>query len=268
MAPKRVGGAKMRALASVEHRERSRSPQAEASSSTTRKGGGVRQRALRQAGAGDCGGDVPRDVSGHVDDQPNVTAFRNHVSRLFLKNRFSGAELLTLVKAAETSGTAGIHDLASSNSLANAARDVFRKLRKCKNLPEVYWVDDVPLHDVKTNATVYSRIPVLLPHEMLSAIMQSIDTVEQVLSDDLRKLKQDICGKLGLDAASTLVLGLHGDGVPHQKKKSIECLSWNILSDESSHRYLFPQSRNNFVVGAVAVADTPWRNYCQCFRGR
>ena len=36
------------------------------------------------------------------------------------------------------------------------------------------------------------------------------------------------CATLGIDGTSIIPLGLHGDGVPHSKKGSIECFSWNF----------------------------------------
>ena len=54
----------------------------------------------------------------------------------------------------------------------------------------------------------------------------------------MAKVRDDFCAALGLDPEHFIALGLHGDGVPHQKGKSIEVLSWNFISDPGGERLL------------------------------
>ena len=47
------------------------------------------------------------------------------------------------------------------------------------------------------------------------------------------------CVQLGIPAATCIPLGMHGDGVPHQKHGSVECFSWNFAGLPASDRILF-----------------------------
>ena len=54
----------------------------------------------------------------------------------------------------------------------------------------------------------------------------------------MAKVRDDFCAALGLNPEHFIALGLHGDGVPHQKGKSMEVLSWNFISDPAGERLL------------------------------
>eukprot|EP00974_Lingulodinium_polyedra_P106690 10329017-Lingulodinium_polyedra.AAC.1 len=47
------------------------------------------------------------------------------------------------------------------------------------------------------------------------------------------------CANFQTDPSRFIALGLHGDGVPHQHRKSIEVLSWNVLSAGMDERFPF-----------------------------
>ena len=68
----------------------------------------------------------------------------------------------------------------------------------------------------------------------------------QDLDPELDKLLRATCRKLGLDPEAVTAVGLHGDGVPHQKRKSIEVMSWNLLGKGLSERYLFSVVEKSF----------------------
>ena len=55
----------------------------------------------------------------------------------------------------------------------------------------------------------------------------------------MRKIKDDVCKKLGINTANCFPIGFFGDGVPHTKHKTIEVMSWNILSIPDSERFPF-----------------------------
>eukprot|EP00974_Lingulodinium_polyedra_P092438 8955526-Lingulodinium_polyedra.AAC.1 len=69
-------------------------------------------------------------------------------------------------------------------------------------------------------------MPFLLPHEMLFSMVSNlgfnVSDMVTLPSSHLQKMKEDMCKGIGLDPGNTIPLGLHGDGVPHQKAKSIE----------------------------------------------
>ena len=69
-------------------------------------------------------------------------AFKNHVARLFLNNKFSGPETVELVQKAFKAGAGGVSGLQRAakqgEAMKNAARDLKRKLGKDLECPEPY----------------------------------------------------------------------------------------------------------------------------------
>ena len=53
-------------------------------------------------------------------------------------------------------------------------------------------------------------------------------------------MKRNFCANHGINDDLTLGVGLHGDGVAHQKRTTVECFSSkNVLGSHSAERYLF-----------------------------
>ena len=139
MSPKAArGGARQRALraAAAEGNElgkaRSRSPKR-----TSTKGdggrGGAKQRAMRSSAA--SSNEAPGVGEGRLDTKE----FREHVAKLFLKNKFSGAGAMKLFQTAVKSGAHGVDDLASCRVAKNAVRDILNKLARTSTMPIMYW---------------------------------------------------------------------------------------------------------------------------------
>ena len=102
----------------------------------------------------------------------------------------------------------------------------------------MYWAP-VPLVDPKTNSVSGVDIPFLLPHEWLAAIWSDEFLNIDPCMAHLQAVRASVCASLKLDPNEYAPLGLHGDGVPHTKNKSIECLSWNVCGVDGCERVLF-----------------------------
>ena len=235
MPPGKGGGARQRALRSTADRSRSRAtsacsspePTEAASSSHGPLRGGARQRTLRS---------VPDESIVHQEAQD----FRAYVAKLFLTNRFSSRETVELVTKARAAQAMGVDDLVTSQEHhQNASRDLLRRLLRNVTMPDLYWAK-APVADPDTGVTFETSLPVILPHELLPIIVQNYAREDLwELHPGARRVHAEVCAKVGLNPLDVLPLGLHGDGVPHQKGKSIEVLSWNFLSKNVHTRFLF-----------------------------
>ena len=58
--------------------------------------------------------------------------------------------------------------------------------------------------------------------------------VRSDLDPCLSKLIEAYCHKLKLESSTFVPLGLHADGVPHQKRKTIEVFHWNFLGEANT----------------------------------
>ena len=183
------------------------------------------------------------DVDGRLE-------FRHHVSELFLKNECSGKQTSSLLRKASLAGASGIADIAKAGGSGahdrNASRDLMRQLTRGCSLPELYFAD-IPLWSPSTMALESVQMPFILPHEVIHrfvekggtpALAKRIPGVESVVSK--------VCSSLKLDPMKFVAIGLHGDGVPHQERKSIECITWNILAEGMVERFPFAIIEKDF----------------------
>ena len=68
----------------------------------------------------------------------------------------------------------------------------------------------------------------------------SVSINKSALFPGVQAFNASSCQKFSVPADRCLGLGVFGDGVPYQKNKSIECITYNILGQGSqSQRYLF-----------------------------
>ena len=76
--------------------------------------------------------------------------FEEYVGNLFLNNKFSGLETLTLMQKAKDAGTPGLESWSrlggGGKHPQNAHRDLLRALLKKKDGPNLYWAN-IPLWD-------------------------------------------------------------------------------------------------------------------------
>eukprot|EP00974_Lingulodinium_polyedra_P063256 6106135-Lingulodinium_polyedra.AAC.1 len=107
-------------------------------------------------------------------------------------------------------------------------------------MPPLYWCK-IPVMNAKTSAMEEQSLPFLLPHEVFATVLEKASGQVSCTPPEkhLKDLKDQVCQSLGMDPARSFPLGLHGDGVPHAKSKSIEVMSWNFLSAQTSDRFPF-----------------------------
>ena len=156
---------------------------------------------------------------------------------LFFQNKISGLEAFNASVAAQASGAQGVADVAGAGHYGrwtgNLARDVRRVFLKHVDKPNVYWArmpyrsgqdSDVVPFPLSTRSACKSR----REERGIRAIPQQLCGV-----------KRNFCAKHGIKDDLTLGLGLHRDGVAHQKRKTVVKHSWNVLGSHSAERYLF-----------------------------
>lgn len=258
MGPK--GGAKQRFLQTQARRDRSRSRTHEAASSTGPGArGGARERVLRARGLVTNDADEDLEVSYPTASPDPGVAFKNHVARLFLRNRFSGPDTVHLIQMAHRAGASGLDEVRSAATsgrhMQNARRDLIRQFLKGTNFPAVYWTD-IPLWNRDEQILQLEPFPFLLPHELFAKFLgvQGPGHFQIGYNNPrLEELRQQYCRELQMDPERFIGLGIHGDGVAHQTSGSVEVFSWNFLNEASGgERFL------------SAVVDKQYCCQCGC----
>ena len=198
--------------------------------------GGAKQRALASAIMKKPASARPSES----DKQSKAEqSFRDLVSSLFLTNKLSGVKMHALVTTGHDAGAGGVPDLARYQAPQNATRDFLTTLLKGSTKPPLYFAS-IPLKRKDTGAIEHVRMPFLLPHEMIAHIVGKKDLAPfQQWSPEVKQQINKVCSAIKGDIDNFIGIGLHGDGVPHQKRKSIEVLSWNIVSAGMSTRVPF-----------------------------
>ena len=118
--------------------------------------------------------------------------------------------------------------------------------------PEPYW-RLVPFVNKQTGEKEVDEHPVLLPHEVLWWYIQKeankITNWRATPATNVFAQAHQWCSTFEVDQMKFIPLGIHGDGVPFAAKMrdSLECISFNILTDVHGVRLLFttfPKSRS------------------------
>ena len=178
--------------------------------------------------------------------QEGGAEFREDVGRLFLRGRLSGKDTQQLAASSSRAGACGVSGIAKAGKsgalLGNLSRDIMRNLLKDCSLPEPYMAS-IPTHDPKTGRNrVLVEMPFMLPHELLASACAADPRKLAAISESppaISKLVANFGRALGIGTAGLVPIGFHGDGVPHQKHKTVQVLSWNFLAANDSSRLLF-----------------------------
>ncbi len=140
-------------------------------------------------------------------------------------------------QACQTAAAAGVEEcegLAAAGSHgrhpSHLVRDLLRMGMRRHQWPQLYWIR-APFLDPKTKEEVWWRLPLLLPHEILSAIVTKGTTIE-VLSS-LENMAESsrrhvLAHRLSLGDPCLVGIGLWLDGVPfagHGRSESLEVLT-------------------------------------------
>ena len=122
---------------------------------------------------------------------------------------------------------------------------------KDTDFPEFYWAP-IPVYNPSADEHSEAMLPFFLPFEVLALLHSKNPT----LIAEANKLPEDtpfkndvskFCDTRKLPQHATVVLGLHGDGVPHRKKGTVEALSWNMVALPEAERVLFTLIEKQFL---------------------
>ena len=166
-----------------------------------------------------------------------------------MENSVPGTTTQTIFQKASGAGARGIEDLAkcgaSGKHKGNVHRDLKRKIMKECTFTGEYWAY-VPILNKATQEVEEVPMPVLLPHEVLANFIENDQTLLETWAATSGQgavfgQVYGWCAKMEVDQSKMIPLGIHGDGVPFAAKMrdSLECISWNILTDPAGLRILF-----------------------------
>ena len=125
--------------------------------------------------------------------------FRSIVASMFLPNKLSGLQMRALVKSADNAGARGVADLARYKASQNTNRDYLAALLKGTNSPSLYFAN-VPLKSNKTGEVESTKLPFILPHEMVAQIVdgEKLENSQQWSAEVKQKIGI-LCGILKTD---------------------------------------------------------------------
>lgn len=170
---------------------------------------------------------------------------------MFLTNKLSGLDAFSLASARNTAGEQVVPEFATAGASGsrerNLRRDLMRRIYEESKWPPLYYIE-VPTKNVRTQQREMTLMPVLLPHEALQCIAETVGTnrMRQFLArpdhaPHLQTRIQSFCERWNRMPSRVVPMGLHGDGVPFAAKMtdSLELLSWNIPTLVNSPRIVF-----------------------------
>ena len=207
---------------------------------------------LRKSGAVTGGTSSASSSSAAIDPPPaphpakrvkkeTVTAV---IEEMFLTNKLGGPDVARLARGAVVSEAKGVAKLAAvgtgGKNPQNYARDIMRLLLQGSTVPQLFWYD-VRVWNADQQTQEVASMPFILPHRMLSSMGAALNDkyLAKHMAPEYHKVFAAACGKLGLDPATAIPIGLHGDGVPFTKKDSVELLSYNFLGEPMGDRIPF-----------------------------
>ena len=171
-------------------------------------------------------------------------AIADVIEEMFLTNKLGGPDVARLARGACTSEAKGVEKLASVGTGGkhpkNYARDIMRLVLQGTTVPPLFWYP-VRVWCPVTQRQETTNMPFNLPHRMLSSMGTALDDkfLAERMAPEYHAVFAGACNKLGLDPATTIPIGLHGDGVPFTKHDSVELLSYNFLGEPMGDRIPF-----------------------------
>ena len=195
-----------------------------------------------------------------------AAAFRQYVARLMLSNKLSGRDTQGLASTSTQAMAQGVADLAKAghggSAPGNIHRDLMRSLKRGIRVPAPYFAE-ILARDPATNTNrVRVQLPFLLVHEMLAMLTEDNRDVLvkdlATLAEPFASLRADFCRGQKLDSSRMIGLGFHGDGVPHQRNKSVYVFSWNPINSPTSERVLFASVQREFLCQCGCKGRSPW----------
>jgi hypothetical protein len=192
------------------------------------------------------------------DDDDEDGDFKDFVAELFVCNTVTGPVTQKLYRKAGRAGAEGVPELGkvgnSGKAVGNIHRDLMRKLMKGCTFPEPYWCL-VPFLNKETGEEEMHETPVLLPHEVFAWFVEKdpekIALWRPTPGHTIFYHAERWCEQFDVDIMHLIPLGIHGDGVPFAAKMrdTLECISYNILTDKSGARILYTTFPKSFSAG-------------------
>ncbi len=112
---------------------------------------------------------------------------------------------------------------------------------KDSNAPEPHWAE-IPCA-IEAGSKVKKRAMLLffLMHKIFPKFVPKLNDAEISEFKDfgMETKRRQFCADNGIPMEMMIPIGLNGDGVPHQKYRTVEVFSWNICSQPMWERYLF-----------------------------
>ena len=171
--------------------------------------------------------------------------FKQNLATLYLRNKLSAKDTTGLIRSAYKDGVSGVDDMATVGvNEKNASRDLLRKFQKSIKSPEPYFAE-IPVRDRTSGKRTMVMYPFLLVHELLCHIVLAFgfgfkDLCEFPIGSGSAKIKDQFKKNHNIPNDDLLVpIALFGDGVPFQKKMSMEVFHWSVCSVPHSARNLF-----------------------------
>ena len=164
------------------------------------------------------------DSEGGVSCDRDHDAYRNHVRHLFLQNKISGLGAFNASVAAQASGARCAADVAGAGHYGRWTGKLARDFRRAMQ-GLGYWSgkdsDVVPLL-LGTRSARKTREQELGRRELFrSNSTAALECQAELLCQARHQ------GRLDAGLGS------------HQKRKTVECFSWNVLGSQSAERYMF-----------------------------
>jgi len=240
-------------------------------------GRGRNRQTKRQAQAGSSRLKQAQVIHTQMASSSSAQSFLKVSSRSLLDGDLSARKLHQLVVAAEDAGARGADRLTKAGKRGkhqqNLHRDMMRSVMKQSAWrPGVYQGQLTTMAKDKTIAK--GRWPFILPHEVLSQIMEEnpvwLKEVQPNSSSGygfVAASTQDIATEFKLDVSQCVPLGLHADGVPYTAKMrdNLYCVSWNFAGCSSSSRFLITCVPGSAMVKEKTFDDI-WKLVAWSFR--
>ena len=196
------------------------------------------------------------------NQEPPERRFRSNIGEVFFDNALSAERVQSLIDGAKAAGCQHLESLATKTTTRcknrRINRDLVRRFTKHCMWPGLYWAI-VRVWDTKTQQIAKVRLPMLLPHEVLSVLAKYND-----ISDTSGMTKQcweHLCAmRTKSNHPEALAIGFWMDGVPcnWDRKRTMECFSWNLpglSNDKKKLRIPLTIIEKRYVAAEVTFND-------------
>eukprot|EP00974_Lingulodinium_polyedra_P003841 361016-Lingulodinium_polyedra.AAC.1 len=98
--------------------------------------------------------------------------------------------------------------------MKSVSKNLLKELLQGTDMPDLYWAD-IPMVNKGTGEEELVPMPFLLVHEVFQKIVSAWGgNLSELtsLTTSMLPMKRSLCQKLGVDPATFIPLGLHGDG--------------------------------------------------------